>query len=297
MKAHTNTSLPTPEEFCRALGIKWRGYGNMSACCPTHEDNCASLSIGVGKDGRSAIFCCHAGCTQQEIRECAQLYDLYHRKGVRQKKYNCAPTAPTDANEEMVSKARKLVHRMQPMAGTLVERYLRNRGITITDRDIGFLRYVEPGWLVPAMVAVVRDGENDVIACQVTRLNAEAATKLQARYLGQRPVRQTFGTLGDGAVKLAQPIDVLGLAEGVETALSAMQLYGTPTWAALGLRLRAVTIPKTVKRIIIYADNDKAGIKQADEAGQRYVALGFKVTVKRPADPGDFNDVVKGLMP
>ncbi len=45
-----------------ALGdrIKNRGKGSVQACCPSHDDNRASLSVSRGDDGR-ALVTCHAG--------------------------------------------------------------------------------------------------------------------------------------------------------------------------------------------------------------------------------------------
>ena len=66
--------------------------------------------------------------------------------------------------------------------------------------------------------------------------------------------------MGAGAVQLAWPDDVLGIAEGIETALSAAQLFGIPTWACLGAsRMATVKIPDSVKTVRIFADNDEAG--------------------------------------
>jgi hypothetical protein len=48
---------------------------------------------------------------------------------------------------------------------------------------------------------------------------------------------------------------VLGLAEGIETALSAMQLTGVPVWASLGgARLHRVELPPEVKEVHVFLD-------------------------------------------
>lgn len=39
---------------------------NYKACCPSHDDKHASLSITAGDDGR-ILFFCFAGCTVEEI--------------------------------------------------------------------------------------------------------------------------------------------------------------------------------------------------------------------------------------
>src|ERR1700759_3910196 len=70
-------------------------------------------------------------------------------------------------------------------------------------------------------------------------INPKSATRTQPE-LGQNgqkahidPPRRNMGAFRDGAVRLAEPKDALGLAEGVEDALAAIQLVGVPCWACL----------------------------------------------------------------
>jgi hypothetical protein len=87
----------------------------------------------------------------------------------------------------------------------------------------------------------------------------------------------------------------LGLAEGVETALSAYQLTNVPTWAVLGAeRLDRITLPPWVRRVIIFADNDVAGRDAAQAAAGRYGRCdGLEVDVRLPPHKGDdWNDVL-----
>ena len=46
--------------------VKMNAGGNYSARCPAHDDRHNSLSVSVGKDGRTLI-CCHAGCPTEKI--------------------------------------------------------------------------------------------------------------------------------------------------------------------------------------------------------------------------------------
>jgi len=53
----------------RDRGHEPRQSGDSWSCrCPAHEDETASLSIGIGGDGR-ALICCHAGCSNAAIVE------------------------------------------------------------------------------------------------------------------------------------------------------------------------------------------------------------------------------------
>jgi putative DNA primase/helicase len=87
--------------------------------------------------------------------------------------------------------------------------------------------------------------------------------------------------------------DVLGIAEGLETALSAMELHGLPVWACLGAsRMRNVAIPAEVERVIIFADRDQPGHEAAMKAAQCFrPALNVSVRFA-PEGCGDWNDAV-----
>ena len=63
---------------------------------------------------------------------------------------------------------------------------------------------------------------------------------------------------------------LLGLSEGIETALSAQQLFGLPCWAALGSRFVRVALPDIVAHVVLYADNGSAGVDSSPQ-GRRGV--------------------------
>ena len=57
----------------------------------------------------------------------------------------------------------------------------------------------------------------------------------------------------------------LGLAEGTETALSAVQISGIPCWASLGAgRMHNLAIPDAVRELHVFADEDEPGRAAAD---------------------------------
>jgi phage/plasmid primase-like uncharacterized protein len=104
--------------------------------------------------------------------------------------------------------------------------------------------------------------------------------------------RKTTGALGLGAVRLGPAGDMLGIAEGIESALSAQQLSGVPCWACIGAgRMHRVAIPDTVRELHIFADNDDPGRAAAERTAHahrhRRVVLRFP-----PEGCKDWNDVL-----
>ena len=104
--------------------------------------------------------------------------------------------------------------------------------------------------------------------------------------------RITTGMLGAGAVRFAKPDDVLGLAEGIETALSAQQLTGIPTWACLGAtRMHRVVIPEHIRELHLFGDNDDAGRDAVNRAA--YQNRERRVVLRFPPDTcNDWNDLL-----
>jgi Toprim domain len=87
------------------------------------------------------------------------------------------------------------------------------------------------------------------------------------------------------------------LAEGVETALSTIELFGGSTWAVLGAhRLGSIRLPPEVNKVVIYADRDEAGRSAAGAAVEAYRLLRY-VECKFPARGcSDFNDELAAEM-
>jgi putative DNA primase/helicase len=178
-----------------------------------------------------------------------------------------------------------------PAERTIVQLYLRARGITIAPPPSlrcagGGYHLTDP---VTAMVAAVQAPDRRTIAVQVTRLDPGGERKAQVLV-----PRRTYGALGDGAVRLAAAGDVLGIAEGVESALSAMQLSGVPTWACLGAgRMHRVAVPDGVRELHVFTDNDGPG----RDAGERTANVHLhhrRVVLRRPPDHlNDWNDFLR----
>ena len=83
----------------------------------------------------------------------------------------------------------------------------------------------------------------------------------------------------------------LGIAEGIETALSAQAIFNVPTWAALSADgLRRWQWPAGVKRVTIFADAGDAGLQAASDLAERLKAAGIANAIVSPLHGDDFND-------
>jgi hypothetical protein len=151
--------------------------------------------------------------------------------------------------------ARNLWAAAQPIAETLGEQYFRGRDITIalppTLRYHPALLHHATGVPLPAVVAAISGPAGKVTAVLRTFLD------LHGRKAPVTDAKMSLGCMLDGAIRLAPAGEVLGLAEGLETALSAQQLHRVPVWACCGTRYDRVAVPETVRHLIIFGDNAK----------------------------------------
>jgi putative DNA primase/helicase len=269
----------------RELGGRWNVAVNRgSARCPCHDDRSPSLSLRDGDEPSRILVHCFAGCDHRDILAALRQRGLLEGHGsqaeTRPRRNEPAPAVTPDPEAITIWGSASCA------IGSIVGRYLRARGITIAPppslRCAGghHLEHAEP-----AMVAAVQAPDRRTIAVQVTKLDPSGERK------AQMPLpRLTVGALGDGAVRLAAAGDVLGLAEGIETALSAMQLTGVPTWACLGAsRMHRVAVPDSVRELHIFIDNDDPGRDAAERTAHAHRHR--RVVLRRPPDElGDWND-------
>jgi putative DNA primase/helicase len=141
----------------------------------------------------------------------------------------------------------------------------------------------------PALVADVLDIAGETVALHVTWLH-------QGKKLAGHQSRKLLGKMTDRvgcAVQLMPAGDVLGIAEGIETALSAALLDDIPVWAATNAGLLArFEPPPGVLQLLVYADRDKAGQEAADKLKKRLHGRVQLETRTPPAPLKDWNDVL-----
>jgi len=274
------------------IALKGRRNGNgwlVSCPCLNHGkgrgDRSPSLSVSDGDDGR-LLLRCFAGC------DLADVLDELKRRGLAEGGQSSSPPRmPSREGTSIETPSTLRLVETSPDIGALtiwqatveahetpVDEYLNRRGI-----------YLRPAMIRcrldrRSMVAGVQAPDGKVIAIQQTWLTRDGEKA--------SPRRLTTGNLGAGAVRLGAPARIMGLAEGVETALSAMQMTGMPVWASLGAsRLHSVELPPEVEQVHIFADNDEPGRAAARRAAQTHANAGREVWLRSPPDQcGDWND-------
>ena len=120
-----------------------------------------------------------------------------------------------------------------------------------------------------------------------------------AKSISQKNIqRECRGVIRGGAIRLAEhdPDAELIIGEGIESTLSAMQIFDLPGWSAVFAGgLKTIELPSIIRRIIIAADNDASGAGQRNAlaAYDRWTAEGRTVRLKAPPVVGsDFNDLL-----
>ncbi len=165
--------------------------------------------------------------------------------------------------------------RLESSAATAIRRYLESRalGEILTNPPTALrahpaLEYWDGAKCLgkfPALVAVFASRLGQPITLHVTYLRSDGFSKApvpSAKKILGVPVR---GATKGGAIQLYPPRGgVLGVAEGIETALSLHLIAKIPTWAAFCAdNLARLELPQDVRRLYIGVDKDPTGKGEA----------------------------------
>jgi hypothetical protein len=207
---------------------------------------------------------------------------------------------PSSAPAGSPESARRLISMSQPITGTIVETYLRKRGITAL-HGTGALRFhprcyyrpdsYSPTETWPAMIASVTDLDNRITGAHRTWLSPDGS--------GKAPIdtpRRAMGDLLGNAVRFDRATHVMAAGEGIETMLSLrMALPHMPMVAALSAaHLAAILFPATLRRLYIARDDDLAGDNAMASLVERAQAVGIEAITLSPR-LGDFNEDLRTL--
>jgi len=255
------------------------------------------------KDGRGTFFC--SGCGAGDG---LKLYQLWTKADVKEAIKQISPEAfenkdprPRQASSNGSKRIRDILAESKPLSsftGGVVRQYLSGRGIKASPflREHPGLKYYDhegkPVGTYPAMIAVISDGRS-VASLHVTYLTEDGQ---KAPIPSPKKILTPAKPMDGACIRLTKPYEVLGIAEGIETALAASVLYFKPCWASgtAGMLEKFVWPPET-KELHIFGDHDEsfAGQKAAFTLACRAKKAGLKVSVMFPAEIGDFADIAK----
>lgn len=179
--------------------------------------------------------------------------------------------------------------------GDVAYRYLTNRGLSlISDRLRFHPKCYEPESHshCPAMLATFMLPDDTAITIHRTFLTSDGRKQ---NINSPKKILPALKKMTGGAIRLFDPVDgIIGLSEGIETALAAHELMGIPTWSVVSTSLMEGFVPpKGIKGVVIFPDKDRnfAGQKAAYKLANRLVIKNkIEVEVKMPERFGDFLD-------
>lgn len=220
---------------------------------------------------------------------------------------NLKPDAKRDISTGIDEEKRKAMLRevwvssSQMVTGDMADKYLSSRGIHEVEYPKS-LRYAPSlrdgeGGIRPCMVAVISDVEGNPVSLHRTFLGGGGKAIMDS------PRKLMAGSIPEGScIRLTDAIDPhIGIAEGIETAMSASRYFSMPVWAVVSTAMmEKFKPPQGVEKVSIFGDNDVnyAGQKSAYALAHKLHLQGFETEVILPSEAGkDWNDIVLEQLP
>lgn len=286
-------------DLARAHTALKRSGGGWQGLCPFHRERTPSFTIFAHGERYHCFGCGASG----DVFDFVQAVDGVGLVDAAQKLANGSALMkplrsisiirePDQNAARKAAKAKAIWNAAIPAAGTIAETYLTGRGITPPIPPA--IRYAFPciqdGREWPMLVAGITDTNGSLIGIQRTFLAKDGQ--------GKAPIpkpKLSLGSIRGGAIRCSTPERKLILTEGLEDALSAMQLFGIPAWASAGAgMLASMRLPLSIRSVIIARDNDPAGERAAQAAARAFSLQGREVRIIQPKDGcKDFNDELK----
>lgn len=255
------------------------------------------------KDGRGTYFC--SGCGAGDGVQLAMGITGLSFKDVAQRIEQLAGVVrqaagkPGRTDDDKLQALRRVWKESRPLqCNDEVMHYLAGRGLRCYDLP-GAIRY-HPGLsyrddatagTYAAMLALVAGPDGKSMSMHRTYLQDGRKAPVSA------PKKLMQGLpISGGAIRLTPVSEVLGIAEGIETALASAQLFEVPVWSCISAQgVESFDPPAGVKEVLIFADNDAnfAGQKAAYAAAHRLTLKGYEVEIHAPPAVGDWLDVLQ----
>jgi hypothetical protein len=286
------------------LGGDVIGHDSIVFPGPGHSVNDRSASIRFTEDCFNKVFKSHSFSNPEEKEEIERTVIAALREmGWDGEAISLEGGTDARTPEQKREYARSVWMAAVPPEGTLVEAYLRSRGLTVAMEDISeVIRFhgncpFGRGNRVPCMVAAVRD----IVTDEGLTLHRTALTLFGAKNVvsmnGENVTKAVMGSVKGGAIKFGEPANgVLGVGEGIETALTLGQGLEIPVWSMVSANNMAkLPVLEGVRELYVAEDQDEmlAGRRATKEVCNAWVPKGREVHIVRP-EKGlkDLNDMI-----
>ena len=241
------------------------------------------------KNGRLLTHC-HAGCSPEAVREALGGWgDIYRDTPLPGASHKAQPS----------EYAKELWRNRRSISGTPGERYFRSRGIRgELPPSLDFLpkhKHTPTETYHPIVLAGVTFWPGrEVRAVHRTFIKPDGSGKADVE-----PAKMTLGSIRGGCVRLAPAGPTMGVSEGLENGLICQEATGIPTWAALSSgNMKHLALPPLplAQDVVIFADDDPAGRRMAEAAGDRWFREGRRVRLVYPqAANKDWAEIIQEL--
>lgn len=204
-------------EIAETFHLKRQGREYRGAC-PICQARKAELAVWDDA-GKLRCYCFYGACQPSDLFLTLVGKDVLYT----------SPAIPKEvpSSADRTEWARRIWHETTQAKNTLAACYLASRGITLEiPSDIRFhpgLMHKPTNQTLPAMASAIRNVKGEIQAIHRTYLDLDGQ---KAKVITPK---MSLGPLQGCAIQLAEPGEILGLAEGIETALSAMQMSELPS--------------------------------------------------------------------
>lgn len=207
-------------------------------------------------------------------------------------------TCAGSLRKRVLSKFSKLA----PLHGTTGADYLNARGIyKLPAEAIRFNdKQRHDGLVFQSLYSLATDDKGELCYLHQTLLDGSKKADIGTSAKRQKSLQEDnyLDHARSVAIRMFPVASTLGIAEGIETALSAHQLYGVNTWATMTANfMKKFRVPAGVKHLIIFADRDPnsaTGLAAAYECAHHNLLAKNdlqRVSVYWP-DHDDFNNML-----
>lgn len=253
------------------------------------------------KEGRGTFYC--SGCGAGDgVALAMGITGMTFRDVAAEVERIAGTVRPTQAkpdrsDDDKLKALRRAFKESKPIErGDEACRYLAGRGLALYDlpenvRTHPGMQYHDGGAVLgtfPTMLATVTDAAGRAVSIHRTYLQDARKAPVPA------PKKLMQGLpLPGAAIRLTPVSRTVGVAEGIETALAAAELFEVPTWSCISTSgLESFEPPAGVEHVVVFGDNDEnfAGQAAAYRAAHRLALKGYEVEVCVPPQPGDWLD-------